>query len=178
MLRRSCALLGALALLALARDASADPEAAVVAKDDTAHAIDRTWLYADDARVAEPLAFIAMASTPYTDVGSDPFRVGAYTLPTKYSAFDGNTAQPGFLMAAGGEVGLLPRLSVLALGELSVGGVAPDANPGLIAGVRLQLSPSSWTHLHIAASAGYLREAWGGPVYDDDNNRSQSEQHF
>ncbi len=135
------------------------------------YAIDRTWLFADDARVPAPLVVVAMASTSYTDVGPSPFNVGGVTIPTRYHAFDLNTAQPGFLMSAGGEIGLVPRLSVVASGQLVVGGETSHANGGAVAGLRFQATPTAWQHLHVVVSAGYLREAWEGPVFDDDANK-------
>jgi hypothetical protein len=132
------------------------------------HAIDRTWLFADDARVPLPLTVIGMASTSYTNVGSSPFRPAGIPVPTKYSAFDGNTAQPGVMMSVGGEIGVFPRVSVMALGQLGVAGETGHPNGGGIAGLRLLLTPLSWKNLHVVASAGYLREAWEGPIFDDD----------
>jgi hypothetical protein len=71
------------------------------------------------------------------------------------------------MVSLGGEVGLMPRLSILALGQMGVGGVT-SPNAGAIVGLRAQLSPPSWSHVRIVASAGYLREAWSSPVYSDD----------
>ena len=132
------------------------------------HAIDRTWLYTDDARVAAPMTVIGTTSLSYTEPGSNPSRVGS-PYPNAYSAFSANTAQPGAMVAAGGEVGLLPRISVLALGQMGVGGVegAPSPSAGAIAGVRVLLSPLV-SGFHVTLSAGYLREAWSGPFYDAD----------
>jgi hypothetical protein len=42
---------------------------------------------------------------------------------------------------------------------------------GGIAAVRVQISPASWTGLRLVASAGYVREAWEGPIYDDDSGK-------
>jgi hypothetical protein len=152
-------------------DAPPAPDPDVVRSEgESPRAIDRTWLYADDARIPAPLTVIGMSSTSYTDVGSSPFRVAAVTVPTKYTAFDANTAQPGVMFAVGGEVGLFSRVSIVALGELGLDG-ENGTNGGAIAGVRLRVSPSSWTHLHMVVSAGYLRESWEGPVFDDDTGK-------
>ncbi len=169
---RVAALLALGGAVAAPASALADPtNPDVVTKDgDAQHAVDRTWLYADDARVAAPLTVIAMTSTSYTDVGSSPFRIASVTVPTKYTAFDGNTAQPGVMFAAGGELGLFPRVSVMALGELGLDGET-GTNGGAIAGIRVQVLPPAWTRLHLALSAGYLREAWEGPVFDDDTGK-------
>jgi hypothetical protein len=134
------------------------------------HSIDRTWLYADDARVPNPLTVVAMTNTSYTNVGSSPFRISAVTVPTRYTAFDANTAQPGVMFAVGGELGLFPRVSVMALGELGVDG-ENGANGGAIAAIRVQVFPSSWSQLHFVLSGGYLRESWEGPIYDDDTGK-------
>jgi hypothetical protein len=125
------------------------------------HAIDRTWLYLDDARVVEPASVIASSSVAYTSVGSNPDPTSA-----PYRAFAFNTAQPGALLSLGGEVGLIPRLSVEAMGQAQLGGETSGANPGAVAGLRVQLSPQSWTGTHVLASGGYLRETWSAPTRD------------
>ncbi len=124
-------------------------------------AIDRSWLYLDDARVADPGAVIGMTSVAYANVGSNPD-------PTSepYRAFAANTAQPGALATLGAEVGVLPRVSLEALGQVQLGGEGPGVNPGAIAGARFELSPPSWRTLHLLASAGYLRETWSAPSPD------------
>lgn len=136
----------------------------------SSHAIDRTWLYADDARVAVPLAVVAMSSLSYTDTGSSPTRVDS-PFRSSYQAFLGNTAQPGAMMTLGGEVGIVSHLSVMALGQVASGGETATPNAGAIAGVRLQLLPLDWTRTHLVVSGGYLREAWEGPVYDGDTGK-------
>jgi hypothetical protein len=133
------------------------------------HRIDRTWLYADDARVAAPMTVIGVSSVAYTDVGSSATRI-ASPYPSAYSQFAGNVAQPGAMLTVGGEVGLVPRFSILALGQMQAGGFGSGLNAGAIAGLRLNVTPASWNKVHLVASAGYLREAWAGPVYDDDNH--------
>jgi hypothetical protein len=136
------------------------------------HRIDRTWLYADDARIAAPLTVVATSNVSYTDVGASPTRI-ASPYPNTYNGFAANTAQPGGMISAGGEVGLLPRLSVMAMGQLGIGGTdgVPNPSAGALAGLRVRLFPAEWQNLHLALSAGYLREAWSGPVYDDDTGK-------
>jgi hypothetical protein len=169
--RLALAVLGALsAALVCVAPARADGPPAVDVpqeKPDESRAIDRTWLYADDARVAAPLAFIGMSSFSYTDVGSSLSRVGS-PYPGAYRAFAANTAQPGAMASAGGELGLVPRVSVLALGQMALGGEGASLNAGAIAGLRFQLLPSAWANTHLVASFGYLREAWSGPVFNGD----------
>jgi hypothetical protein len=165
------AALAAVSLL-LPRAARADGPVTATADvpDDRApqsHEIDRTWLYADDARVAAPLAVVGMSSFAYTDVGSSPTRV-ASPFPSAYRAFAANTAQPGAMASVGGELGLFPRVSLLAIGQMALGGEGASLNAGAIAGLRLSLLPSSWASTRLVASFGYLREAWTGPVFNPD----------
>jgi hypothetical protein len=139
------------------------------------HVIDRTWLYADDARVAAPLVFIGTTSLSYTSVGSSPSRIvdpfpGCSAPCNAYNSFAGNTGTPGGMVGVGGEVGLVPRLSVMAMGQVGLGGSdnAPSPSAGVITGLRFQILPSVWQNTHLVLSAGYLREAWQGPVFDGD----------
>jgi hypothetical protein len=148
----------------------------IPAEDPARHQIDRTWLYTDDARVAAPMTVSATTSLSYTSVGNSPSRVvdpfpGCPAPCNSYNSFAGNTATPGGMMQVGGELGLVPRLSVMAVAQVGVGGSdsVPSPNVGALAGLRFQVFPSEWRTLHLTVSGGYLREAWQGPVYDDDN---------
>ncbi len=125
------------------------------------HAIDRSWLYLDDAQVAAPEAVIGMSSLAYANVGSNPNPTSA-----PYRAFAANTAQPGALASLGAEVGVLPRVSLEALGQMQVGGEGAGVSPGAIASARFELSPPSWRTVHLMASGGYLRETWSTPSPD------------
>jgi hypothetical protein len=147
-------------------------------QDDAARRqIDRTWLYNDDARVAAPLQIIGSSSLSYTNVSNDPSRIidpgdapaGCRAPCNAYNSFAGNTATPGGMLQIGGEVGLIPRVSLMALAQVGLGAsdVAPNASVGGMAGVRVSLLPPEWRHLHLTLSGGYLREAWQGPAYDD-----------
>jgi len=146
------------------------------APDATRHQIDRTWLYNDDARVAAPWTVIGTSSLSYTNVSSGPSRIidpgdapsGCGKLCNGYNAFAGNTATPGAMLQIGGELGVFPRVSVMALAQMGLGAsdLAPGASVGGIAGVRISVLPPEWRHLHLAVSGGYLREAWQGPAYD------------
>jgi hypothetical protein len=129
-------------------------------------AIDRTWLYLDDARTPAPWQVVGTTSVAYTTVGSNPDRAAA-----PYRAFAFNTAQPGALVSLGAEVGLLSWLSIEALGQIDAGGATGNANPGAIVDMRARLTPESWRNVRIAASAGYVRETWAGPVRDDDTGK-------
>jgi hypothetical protein len=145
-------------------------------EDDAAnHVIDRTWLYVDDARVAAPLVVIATSNVTYTSVGNNPSRLvnpfpGCSAPCNQYNSFAGNTATPGGMIAVGGEVGLLDRISVMAIAQIGLGGSdnTPSPSAGALAGLRFRVLPSEWQNTHLALSVGYLREAWQGPAYDDD----------
>lgn len=162
---------GALALPLLGSTARADEPVAFsppappvdVPRTETSapHAVDRAWLYLDDAKTADPGSVIAMTGVSYTSVPTNPDPTSA-----PYRAFAFNTAQPGALVSLGGEVGVLPRLSLIALGQAELGGQGSAVSPGAVAGVRLQLSPSTWRNVHLLVSGGYLRETSSAPVRD------------
>ena len=147
--------------------------------------IDRTWLYGDDARVPLPLTAVATSSLSYTSIGNSPTRI-SYPQPNIgscvnaaggaqpcYSNFAGNTAQPGAMVLVGGELGLLPRTSLQAnvMAGLGGGTDVPSPNLGATASLRFSVLPDSLRHLHLVLSTGYIREAWGGPVYNDDTGK-------
>jgi hypothetical protein len=152
------------AAILVARTAAADGSVDRPVPDDDAarHAIDRTWLYLDDARVPAPLTVVGMSNATYTSVGSSPSRIYS-----PYRQFAANTAQPGVMAAVGGEVGLLPHLSIMALGQMGFGGEGPGPSAGAIAGVRFSVLPQSMTNTHLVLSGGYVREAWAAPVHSD-----------
>ncbi len=146
-------------------------------EDPARRAIDRTWLYVDDARIAEPLTLIATSSLAFTSVGNSPSRIvdpfpGCVAPCNTYNSFAGNTATPGGMLGVGGEFGLLARVSVMAVAQVGLGGSdnTPSPSAGAVAGLRVQVLPSEWHDTHLVVSGGYLREAWQGPVFDDDNN--------
>jgi hypothetical protein len=113
-----------------------------------------------------PLSVIAMTSASYTHAGASPTRLDAPT----YRGFAGNTATQGMLLSLGGEVGLLPRVSIMALGQTGLTGDGTGPNMGALAGLRLELLPPSVENVHVVASAGYLREAWAAPGQGSGNN--------
>jgi len=151
---------GAPAPLAAPRADTVDPVG-----DTAKQRIDRTWLYVDDARIPAPLAVIGTFNVSYTNVGS-PSRIGGQV---EYNSFALNTAQPGAMFGVGGEIGLFPRVSIMTVVDISAGGEGPSPSAGLVAGLRVSVLPSSLPNSHLVISAGYLREAWQGPVYNDDN---------
>jgi hypothetical protein len=149
------------------RDAHAEqPDATTNESAVAQRAIDRTWLYGDDARIAAPLAVVGSTQASFASTGAAT-REGT-PFPYTYRAFNGNTAQPGGMIAVGAELGLLPRLSIAATGDVGFGGDSPAPSAGMQVGARLRLTPSSWEHLRAVASGGYVREMREGPVYDDD----------
>jgi hypothetical protein len=172
----------ALALSLACAHAGADEAADAIeqprsAEDATKHSIDRTWLYADDARVAAPMVLVATTNLSYTSVTNSPSRIvdpgdapaGCGTPCNSYNSLAANTGVPGAMLGVGGELGLLPRVSVMATAQVALGeaDVAPAGNLGALLGVRVQLLPPSFEHLHLVLSAGYLREAWQGPLHND-----------
>jgi hypothetical protein len=143
---------------------------------DARYAIDRTSLYGDDARVPLPFVVVATTSFSYTNIGADPTQVSG-SGPTAtcgakpcYSPFSGNTAQPGGTIIVGGELGVLPHLSVFGsvMAGAGGGGGVPSRDLGGIGALRVQVFPNSWKNLHFVVSAGYVREAYNPPVYNDD----------
>jgi hypothetical protein len=148
-------------------DAVRPPEA----EADARRQIDRTWLYLDDARIPAPLHVVALSNVTYTNVGS-PTRIGSGA----YHALGLNTAQPGAAVALGGEMGLFPHVSIATTvqigfggqGQLGSGVQVPSAGAGIVAGLRVSALPRAWESTHLVVSAGYLREAWQGPTYDED----------
>jgi hypothetical protein len=186
---RNALLLPALATAMLATSAArADdlpppPDQPRSLDSDARHEIDRTSLYGDDARIPLPMTVVATSSFSYTNIGSDPTQVsspypsqgpGCYNsagVPQPcYSTFSNNTAVPGGQMIVSGELGLVPRLSVLASMMVGAGGggAVPSPNVGGTVAARFQVLPDSWTHTHLVISGGYVRESWNPPVYDDD----------
>jgi hypothetical protein len=179
---RGIGAVAALAGMQVATSAGADaaPVDQISHEDSAAqYAIDRTWLYADDARVAAPGILVAGSSLSYTDVGGDPTRltsagpgggsacVGSSGLRGPcYAAFAGNVAQPGAMLAFDAEMGLLARLSVSGSIGMGLGDAIAGPTVGGMAGLRFMALPSSWTHTRLVLSGGYLREAWDGPIYD------------
>jgi hypothetical protein len=154
--------------------AQAPPADTVTPADDDRHQhIDRTWLYLDDARIPEPLKVIGTLQVSYTNMGS-PTRIGggnALAGQSAYNAFAANLAQPGGMMGIGGEIGLFPHVSIMTVVDVTAGGEGPSPGAGLVAGVRVQALPSRLRDTHLVVSAGYLREAWQGPVYSEDTGK-------
>jgi hypothetical protein len=170
-------LIAGLVAASLASAARADTPVDEAKPDGSAarHEIDRTWLYTDDARVAAPMTLTTTGSLSYTSVGNSPSRIvtafpGCTAPCNSYNSFGANTATPGGMFQIGGELGLVPRLSAIAVAQVGTGGSdgVPSPNLGALAGLRFQVFPSEWRDLHLTLSGGYLRESWQGPGFDDD----------
>lgn len=130
--------------------------------------VERTWLYGDTATVTAPGQAVAISRLTYTSTGASVTRPFASSLAT-----------PGAMLEAGGEVGLLPRLSLAASGLTGEAGNAGFTAVGATAGLRLALLPLSWRYTHAVVSGGYLREltgnsgAWGRFTLSQDVGRAR-----
>jgi hypothetical protein len=141
-------LLGFAAISFAPTRASADPPDEISARTQPpTRQPERSWLYVEEPQLPAPLHAV-VASRVTVASGGSPFAA--------------DLAAPGALMEAGGELGLLPGLSISAAGVTSGG-----AQTGALAGVRLSLLPRSFQATRIVASGGYVRElagsngAWG-----------------
>jgi hypothetical protein len=139
--------LGALVVLADARSparAEEAPEASTGAK--APDIAPRPWLYLDDPSLPAPMHVVALTRATYS---RDP-------SPTR--PFGANVSPPGATLEMGGEVGLLPRVSLTASGF----GGGDQLGFGAIAGLRLEPFQGLWKSTHAIVSGGYLRELSGG----------------
>lgn len=112
--------------------------------------VERPWLYASAAEVPAPMQAVAISRLTYTSTDS-------VTRP-----FASNVATPGAMFELGGELGLLPRVSLQATGVTGESGTANGLGTGGTAGLRVSVLPSGWSSTHLVASTGYLRELSGG----------------
>jgi hypothetical protein len=144
--------LSTLAFLLLAGAARADVPDVVDAPEAPPDPVRRDWTYLADPRLPAPLQGLATSRATYTDSGASPTR-----------PFASNTGVPGGAFELGGELGLLPHVSVAAsgiLGEAEAGQAA--SHVGALASVRVALLPDSWRNSHLTVDVGYLRELTGG----------------
>jgi hypothetical protein len=107
---------------------------------------ERTWLYVEEPQLPAPLHAVVGSRITYT-TGGAPFAA--------------DLTAPGTLMEAGGELGLLPGLSVSASGVTSGSTTSSGAQTGALAGARLSLLPRTFQTTRAVASAGYIRELTG-----------------
>lgn len=105
----------------------------------------RPWLYLDDPSLPDPVHALAFSRATYTTNFS----------PTR--PFGANLARPGGVVEAGGELGLLPRLSLAA----SALGGGQGLGFGALAGLRLAPFEGAWKTTHAVVSGGWLRELNG-----------------
>jgi hypothetical protein len=128
--------------------------------------VQRPWLYIDDPTVAPPLEVVALTGVSLTTTGPSPTR-----------PFASNVAHPGGAYDVGAEVGIVPRLSIEAIGVTSGVREGKGLGVGMIAGLRVAIVDRESTHL--TASAGYLRElegangAWGRITFAQDIGRAR-----
>lgn len=140
-------------------------EAIVFAGGSTATAVDRSWLYNDPARIAEPGRAVGLMRVTYG--GGSPTR-----------AFSGNLATAGALVEIGGEVGLADSLSLVAIGAQGENG-AGSGRTGAMLGLRWSVLPRAFRHTQLVVSGGILRElqgsggAWARATFGHDEGRAR-----
>src|SRR5579864_8054734 len=122
-------------------ESSAPPDQPRPTVEDQARTVDRTWLYVDDASLPAPLRAVAITRATYTSEGASPTR-----------PFASNVATPGAMLEMGGEVGLLDRLSLTAVGVAGEPHSALAPQTGAVAGLRLSILPASWQSTHAVLS--------------------------
>ena len=126
----------------------AEPDQPSTAANATLFRLDRSWLYVDESQIPAPWQTLALSRVTYTSVGTRPTRPFAAALGT-----------PGDVLELGGEVGVLPHLSVQA--TVLAGDVPGQTSAGAIAGVKVSILPNDFDRTHAVVSAGYLREMSG-----------------
>ncbi len=154
-----------LAALTFAPFARAEEEEITATPRPVAPPVERTWLYLDEPRVPAPMQVLALSRVTVANGGE------SFTRP-----FAANTGAPGLSTELGGEIGVLPNVSVAASGVLGESPSHPGA-VGAMAGVRVSVLPSAWTSTHAVISGGYMRElsssngAWGRLAMSQDLGR-------
>jgi hypothetical protein len=140
-------------------------EAIVSAAGSTVTAVDRSWLYNDPSRIAAPGRPVGLMRVTYG--GGSPTR-----------PFSGNLATVGALVEIGGEVGLVDRLSVVAIGAQGENG-AGSGQTGALLGLRWSVLPRALRRTQLVVSAGVLRElqgsagAWARASFGHDEGRAR-----
>jgi hypothetical protein len=105
----------------------------------------RPWLYADDATIPAPLRAVFVSRLTFAS--------GAERSVTR--PFASNAAAPGGLAEVGGEVGLLPTLSLDAAGIMGFGdGLAG----GMVGGLRFAPLARASSSFRLVLAGGYLRD--------------------
>lgn len=106
--------------------------------------VERSWNYLDEPQLPPPLLGIVESGLTYAHSGTSPTR-----------PFASNVATPGSMLELSGEVGIVPRLSLVATGVVgqSAGeGTAPAA--AATAGLRVSILPVLLQSTHLVLSAG------------------------
>ncbi len=132
--------------------------------------VPRTFLFLDEPRVPAPLQVTALSRVTVASGAA------GFTRP-----FAATTAAPGLTTERGGELGVLPGVSLAASGVL--GEAASPSAPatgqgavGALVGARLSLLPAAWS-TRAVVSGGYLRElssssgVWGRVAASQDVGR-------
>src|SRR5258708_7675627 len=129
---------------------SSSPDTPATNVPESATPLERTWLYAGDAQIAAPLQKLVFSRLTYSTTDS-------VTRP-----FASNVGTPGAMFEVGGEVGLLPRLSLQAAAVAAESAMGATLGAGATAGVQVSLLPTAWQETRLVLGAGYLRELSGG----------------
>jgi hypothetical protein len=155
--------LAALSSLALATAASAqssdgaqpDLEVSLGTPPARGQAGNGGWLFSDSTRVPSPGSAAVITRLTYS----------ASDSPTR--PFASNVGSPGTMAELGGELGLLPGLSLQAVGVQGTSFKTGATASGAIAGMRYSLLPAGW-NTQVVVSGGWLHElnarsngAWG-----------------
>jgi hypothetical protein len=148
-----------------ARADDAPTDGALEAVAGTAASVDRSWLYNDPTRIVAPGHVAGMTRLTYGG-------------GTATRAFAGNLSTQGALVELGGEVGLVDRVSAVAIGAQGQDG-AGAALTGAMLGLRWSLLPRSVSATQLVVSGGFLRElqgssgAWGRVSLGHDAGRAR-----
>lgn len=108
----------------------------------------RPWVFLEDPTTPAPWHVVMTSRATYAAGASA-------TRP-----FAANAARPGAMAEVGGELGVLPALSIQASG-VGAGGGDERAGTGATAGVRLAPLAESGSPLKLSLAAGYVREVGG-----------------
>jgi hypothetical protein len=166
-LRSACFFLTTVAVARTAAGQAVPVQDTSTARESFTTAVERTWLYASPSDVAAPLQAVVLSRLSYTSTDS-------VTRP-----FASSVATPGAMLEVGGEVGVLPRLSLVATGVTGESGAGAALGAGGTVGLRVALFPASWEATRLAAGGGYLRElsgasgAWGELSLQQDVGRAR-----
>jgi len=134
----ACGLLAVSATHSARAEAPSEPSAVATPPD----IAPRPWLYLDDPSLAAVMGAVVSSRATYTS-GPSPTR-----------PFGANLAHPGGILEIGGELGLLPHLSLAA----SMLGGGQEFGIGALAGLRWAPFDGKWKTTHAVVSGGWLHE--------------------